>query len=138
MAEPVATEPANRTPDVESPRQLNIFFRLTVVAASVFVVTILASLSTLFGDPLSPVNQFLEREANTMLVTEVVAILVLGLLALVVDRRQTLRQQAQLATANTTTADTSTADTSTADIAAAADSQTDNRSASPLQDAASD
>ena len=133
MAEPVATEPANRTPDVESPRQLNIFFRLTVVAASVFVVTILASLSTLFGDPLSPVNQFLEREANTMLVTEVVAILVLGLLALVVDRRQTLRQQAQLATANTTTPDTTTAD-----VAAAADSQTDNRSASPLQDAASD
>jgi len=85
--------PADVQP-ADADRGMNVFFRLTVVATSVFVVTILASLSTLFGDPLSPVNVFLEQRATGILVFEVAVILTLALLALSVDRRRTLKQQA--------------------------------------------
>lgn len=78
----------------DADRGLNVFFRLTVVAASIFVVTILASLSTLFGDPLSPVNVFLEQRATSLLISEVAIILTLALLALIVDRRQALKHRA--------------------------------------------
>ncbi|MEO2033210.1 MAG: hypothetical protein ABGZ35_14100 [Planctomycetaceae bacterium] len=111
MAETSPPEPAGKTVEPERGRELNVFFRLTVAVASVFVVTILASLSTLFGDPLSPVNQFLEQRANSLLIAEVVLILLLALLALIVDRRQTLGQE-------TTTAPPGSSATTTAATAA--------------------
>jgi hypothetical protein len=110
MAETSPPEPTGKTTvEPERGRELNVFFRLTVAAACVFVVTILASLSTLFGDPLSPVNQFLEQRATSLLIAEVIVILLLALLALIVDRRQTLRQKttaAPPASSATTTATT--------------------------------
>lgn len=73
-----------------------LFFRLVVPATSVFAMTILALIAVLFGDERAPLAQLLNRHGNTLLVLEFVAILVLSLLALVLDRRQILKdQQAQ-------------------------------------------
>lgn len=73
-----------------------LFFRLVVPATSVFVMTILALIAVLFGDERAPLARLLNRHGNTLLVLEFVAILVLSLLALVLDRRQILKdQQAQ-------------------------------------------
>ena len=70
-----------------------LFFRLVVPATSVFVMTILALIAVLFGDERAPLARLLNRHGNTLLVLEFVAILVLSLLALVLDRRQILKDQ---------------------------------------------
>jgi hypothetical protein len=73
----------------------NPFFRLVIVAGAAFVVTILALVAAIFGDPRAPVAIFLDKHGGTIIVAEVSAILALGLLALVIDRRQTLRAVAE-------------------------------------------
>lgn len=69
----------------------NIFFRFVLITTSVFVVTILALLACVLGDGRSPVNQWLNRHGTTLILYEVAAIGITGMLALVVDRWQTLR-----------------------------------------------
>ena len=71
----------------------NPFFLLTAVLAAIFVVTNLALVAAMLGDPLAPVAQLLDRHGTTLIVIEVAAILIAGLLALIVDRAQTLRVQ---------------------------------------------
>jgi hypothetical protein len=68
----------------------NIFFPLTVLFSGLFVVTILALVAVLFGDPRAPAAVLLDRCASWLLGAEVAGILSAGLAALVVDRRQTL------------------------------------------------
>ncbi|MBS0263456.1 MAG: hypothetical protein JSS02_16060 [Planctomycetes bacterium] len=71
----------------------NPFFRLAVFCSLAFIVTILALLASVFGDERAPVEQFLDRHIGKILTVEVLAIIATGLLALVVDRRETLRSQ---------------------------------------------
>ncbi|HTI50067.1 MAG TPA: hypothetical protein VL475_03920 [Planctomycetaceae bacterium] len=68
----------------------NIFFPLTIAFSSLFIVTILALVAVLFGDPHAPAALLLDRCASWLLGVEVAGILTAGLAALVVDRRQTL------------------------------------------------
>ena len=70
-----------------------LFFRLVVPATSVFVITILALIAVLFGDERVPLPRLLNRHGNTLLLVEFAAILVLSVLAMVLDRRQILRDQ---------------------------------------------
>src|SRR5690606_7625800 len=70
----------------------NVFFRLVCGAAVVFVITVLAMIATLFGDPQAPVNRFLDEYASRIIGGEVAATVVFGLLAMTVDRVRTLRQ----------------------------------------------
>ncbi|MFN5437248.1 MAG: hypothetical protein ACK5ES_21980 [Planctomyces sp.] len=70
-----------------------LFFRLGVPATSVFVITILALIAVLFGDERAPLPRLLNRHGNTLLLVEFAAILVLSVLAMVLDRRQILRDQ---------------------------------------------
>ncbi|MEY3226144.1 MAG: hypothetical protein RLZZ536_763, partial [Planctomycetota bacterium] len=70
-----------------------LFFRLVVPATSVFVITILALIAVLFGDERAPLPRLLNRHGNTLLLVEFAAILVLSVLAMVLDRRQILRDQ---------------------------------------------
>ena len=44
------------------------------------------------GDPDAPVNQFLNTHAGSFIAWEVGGILLMGLLAMIIDRRQTLRK----------------------------------------------
>ncbi|MBI5757666.1 MAG: hypothetical protein HZA46_04020 [Planctomycetales bacterium] len=71
----------------------NPFFLLTAILAAIFVVTNLALVASMLGDPLAPLTQLLERFGTMLVVIEVVAILIAGLLALTIDRTQTLRAQ---------------------------------------------
>jgi len=71
-------------------RPPNLFFPLTVVFSGLFIVTILALVAGIFGDPQAPIARFLDRNGGMLLVAEVVAILVTGFLALATDRRQAL------------------------------------------------
>jgi hypothetical protein len=71
----------------------NPFFPLTAILSAVFVVTNLALVASMLGDPLAPLAQWLDRHGTKLIVIQVVAILLSGLLALSVDRAQTRRQQ---------------------------------------------
>ena len=71
----------------------NPFFLLTAILAAIFVVTNLAFVASMLGDPLAPLAQLLDRYGTMLVVIEVVAILIAGLLALTIDRAQTLRAQ---------------------------------------------
>lgn len=87
--------------DARPPR--NPFFPLTAILSAAFVVTILASVATMLGDPGAPLAQLLDRHGTTLIVIEVAVILLVGLLALVVDRVQSLRQQRSSAPPDDTT-----------------------------------
>ncbi|HUG92965.1 MAG TPA: hypothetical protein VML55_19145 [Planctomycetaceae bacterium] len=75
----------------DSSERLNLFFRLTTLAGAVFVVTILALVAAMFGDPQSPPALFLHAHGTTLIAWEVAVILAAGVLAMAVDRRQILR-----------------------------------------------
>lgn len=70
----------------------NAFFRLVALAGALFVVTILALVAVPFGDPAAPVAQWLNRNGGVLIGAEVALILVLGFMAMLVDRRQTMRR----------------------------------------------
>jgi hypothetical protein len=74
-----------------------LFFPLTVVFCGLFIVTILALVAVLFGEPEAPVTQLLDRFGGWLLGLEVVGILLAGFLALAVDRGQTLAAQSESA-----------------------------------------
>lgn len=79
----------------DSSSQSNVFFSLVVIASGTFVVTVLAMVATLFSDPAAPVTQFFNEHGGTLIAVEVVAILLLGGLAMMIDRWQTLRKLKQ-------------------------------------------
>ena len=71
-------------------RTSNPFFALTAFSTALFVVTILALVAAMLGDPRAPINRFLEAYAGGVIAVEVLAILLTGFVALALDRRQTL------------------------------------------------
>ncbi len=73
-----------------------LLFRLVVPATAVFIVTILSLIAVLFSDERAPLAKFLNRNGNSLLVAEFVVIIVLSILAMIVDRRQILRDQQRL------------------------------------------
>lgn len=68
-----------------------ILFQLTALVATVFVITILASVALLLGDPVAPMNVWFNNNGTIVLIVEVVLIVLLGLAAMTADRRETLR-----------------------------------------------
>jgi preprotein translocase subunit SecG len=75
------------------PQPASLLFRLTAVAAGVFVVTILALIAVVIGNSQSPGARWLNRNAGAVFAVEVGAILGLGFAAMAQDRRQTQREQ---------------------------------------------
>ncbi|GAB5439829.1 MAG: hypothetical protein Fues2KO_01780 [Fuerstiella sp.] len=71
----------------------SLLFRLIVPATSVFIITILALIASVFGDPDAPVSRWLDRNGSSLLLGEFVAVVVLSILAMFVDRMRTLRGQ---------------------------------------------
>ena len=71
----------------------SLLFQLIIPATAVFCVTILSLIAVLFSDQRAPVAQFLNKHGNALLIAEFVTVIVLSLLAMVLDRRQTLREQ---------------------------------------------
>lgn len=75
------------------PKPASLLFRLTAVAAGLFVVTILALIAVVISSSQSPGARWLNRHAGSVFAVEVAAILVLGFAAMAQDRRQTLRER---------------------------------------------
>lgn len=65
---------------------------MTAGATTVFVVTILAMVAMLVGDPKAPVNLWFNDHGAIVMTVEVVAIGILGMAAMIVDRIETLRE----------------------------------------------
>ncbi len=68
-----------------------LFFRLIVPATVVFIMTILALIAALFGDPSAPVSIWLDANGNKLLAWEFCIVLALAFLAMGIDRSRTLR-----------------------------------------------
>lgn len=73
----------------------SLLFQLVVPATAVFVITILSLIAVVFSDPRAPVAQWLNQHGNRLLVGEFVVVIILSILAMTVDRIQTLRQMKQ-------------------------------------------
>lgn len=61
----------------------------------VFIVTILGLVSTLYGNPEAPVTKWLDENGGRLIGAEILAFVVVSAAALVVDRRQALREYKQ-------------------------------------------
>ena len=70
-------------------------FKLTALVTTVFIITILAMVAMLVGDPEAPVNIWFNRNGATVMTVEVIAIGVFGMSAMIADRNETLREQRQ-------------------------------------------
>jgi hypothetical protein len=75
----------------DAPAPRNPFFPLAVFFSAAFIITILAFVASVFGDERAPLARLFDQYAGRLIAGEVAAILLTGFLALVVDRRQTLR-----------------------------------------------
>jgi len=82
------------------PTGVNVLFRMTAALAAVFVVTILALVMAMIGEP-SPVANFLNDHGGAIVAVEVAATLLCALAAMTADRRQTLKEQRSEETAGT-------------------------------------
>lgn len=71
--------------------RVNPFWGIVIGAAGAFCVTILAYLASGLGSPAAPLNRFFTRYGFLLVCVETALIVVTGLLALAVDRRQTIR-----------------------------------------------
>ncbi|QDT46658.1 hypothetical protein Pan258_06770 [Symmachiella dynata] len=91
----------------EPPPRNNIFFPLTIVAGTLFAITILAVTMATLSDSRAPVAKFLNAYAGILIGVEVGSILTLGFLAMTVDRLRTLREN-RLTITNPPEAETST------------------------------
>lgn len=67
--------------------RVNIFFRLAAGLVVLFVVTIFALIAVLFGDPAAPIAKLLDKIGMQLIVGEMCAILIMGTLAMTIDRR---------------------------------------------------
>ena len=72
-----------------------VLFTLTAAVTTAFVITILAMISMMLGEPTAPVNLWFERHGGTLMLVEVIGIVLFGLAAMTADRRETLREQAK-------------------------------------------
>ncbi|MEI8379257.1 MAG: hypothetical protein WCJ09_03955 [Planctomycetota bacterium] len=68
-----------------------ILFQLTAFATTAFIITILAMVAMILGDPMAPIAVWFNQQGMVVMMVEVVAIIVLGLSAMTADRRETLR-----------------------------------------------
>lgn len=73
----------------------NLLFRLAAASAVVFVLTVLAMLAAVFGDPAAPPARFLDQYGGRLIIAEVVVTLLLGVAAMTVDRIQILNSLRQ-------------------------------------------
>ena len=81
-SEPLAQPPPKRT---------GLLFQLTALSAAAFVVSILAFIATTFGDARAPATKWFNQYVETLIAVEVIATLLLGLVAMIQDRVRTLK-----------------------------------------------
>jgi len=72
-------------------------FFLTAAVTTVFIITILAMVAMLVGDPNAPINVWFNNHGSMIMTVEVVGIGLSGMSAMVADRRETLREMREKA-----------------------------------------
>lgn len=70
-------------------------FLATAAVTTLFIITILAMVAMLAEDARSPANQWFNRNGAAVLIVQVVAIGLLGMAAMIADRRETIRKANQ-------------------------------------------
>lgn len=70
----------------------SLLFQLVIPSTAVFVITILSLIAVVFSDPRAPMARWLNQHGNKLLAGEFVVVIILSILAMAVDRIQTLRQ----------------------------------------------
>ena len=81
-----ASSPQPAEAEQPAPRSLNPFFRITIIASAMFVITILAMIASALGAaPSSPAKTTFDETSGWLLAVEVVAILASAFLAMAGD-----------------------------------------------------
>jgi len=81
-----ASSPQAPAAEQPAPRTLNPFFRITIIAGALFVITILAMIASALGAaPSSPARTTFDEYAGWLLAVEVVTILASAFLAMAGD-----------------------------------------------------
>ncbi|MDA1013513.1 MAG: hypothetical protein O3A00_03550 [Planctomycetota bacterium] len=90
------TPPVTNAPpeDIAEPARPNVFFRMAVAATAIFILTILATVATIFGDADAPPTRFLHRHGDLLMLMEVVIAVTLGAMAIAADRKEIRRRNA--------------------------------------------
>lgn len=73
----------------------NPYFRLVAIAGGLFAFTALCMFATALGHPDAPPNHFFNRYGTGLIVIEILALVVLAVLAMAVDGRQTREERQQ-------------------------------------------
>jgi hypothetical protein len=73
----------------------NFCFRLLIPAAFLFCAAILILIASGLGDPEAPVNRLVAKFAPAAIAILAASTLIIGFLAMTIDRRRTLRLQKQ-------------------------------------------
>ncbi len=69
-----------------------VLFFVTAAATAIFIITILAMVAMLVGDPLAPVNVWFNKNGAMVMTVEVIAIGVSGMSAMIADNRETRKE----------------------------------------------
>ena len=69
------------------PRGPGLLFHVAAAATALFVLTVLVMIVTVFAEPASPLNKWLNRYGAALLLGEVAAIAVSGCAAMARDKR---------------------------------------------------
>lgn len=69
----------------------NLFF-MTAAATTIFVITVLAMVAMLVGNPDAPANIWFNKHGGTVLTVEILLIGLFGMTAMIVDRRETIQE----------------------------------------------
>ena len=67
-------------------------FLMTAAVTTIFIITILAMVAMLVGEPDAPVNVWFNVHGATVMTVEVLGIGVMGMSAMIADRRETIRE----------------------------------------------
>lgn len=81
------------TPMTPSTSPTSWLFRLVVPATAVFILTVMALIASVFGDPDAPAAQWLDQNGNELLMWEFIVVMALAVLAMAGDRRRLLQSQ---------------------------------------------
>lgn len=71
----------------------NRWFRLVIVCGALFAFTALCMFATTLGRPDAPPNRFFSAYGMPIILVETVALIAVSIIAMAVDRRQTVAQR---------------------------------------------
>ena len=80
--------------DPEDARRDRMTFYPLIVMGAIFCISIFIVIATTFGDPDHPLNSWVNLNANLILITEAVLLVILSIGAMTVDRLRTLKKLA--------------------------------------------